>query len=311
MHIALLAAFIYSSVLCGMNRAKHLAKRLYDLMPFKQPLYTALRAMAHVPEPIYRHLHFKGAITVPISPTEEFRIMHHGHMIENEMFWQGLGGWEKISIGLWTRLCRRSNVIFDIGANTGVYALVAQAVNPAALVVAVEPVERIFRKLEANIALNHWNIKAFHAAASDRTGTAVLFDMPSSEHVLSVSLEADWNSSNPQLRPVEVPCITVVDLLHRVDASSVDLLKIDVETHEPAVLKGFAEVLRRDRPTLLIELLNDEVALQVAQLVSGLDYVYYNIDEITWPPQRVDTLTKSKHFNFLICQREVAASIGI
>lgn len=294
-----------------MNGTKQFAKWLYDRIPFKQPLYTALRAVAHVPEPIHRHLHFKGVITVPISPTEKFRIMHHGYMIENELFWQGFGGFEKISVELWARLCRRSDVIFDIGANTGLYALVAQTVNPAALVVAVEPVERIFRKLEANIALNHGNIRAFNAAASDRTGTAVLFDMPSSEHVFSVSLESDWNSASTQLRPVEVPCITVNDLLHRVGAASVDLLKIDVETHEPAVLKGFGEILRRDRPTLLIELLNDDVALQVAQLVNGLDYVYYNIDDITWPPQRVDTLTKSKHFNFLICQKEVAVAIGI
>lgn len=294
-----------------MNGTRQFAKWLYDLIPFKQPLYTALRAVAHVPEPIHKHLHFKGIITVPISPTEKFRIMHHGYMIENELFWQGLDGWEKVSIELWVRLCRRSNVIFDIGANTGVYALVAQAVRPEALVVAVEPVERVFRKLEANIALNRWDIKAFHAAASDTTGTAVLFDLPLSEHVLSVSLEADWNSASTQLRPVEVPCITVSDLLHRVGATSVDLLKIDVETHEPAVLRGFAEVLRRDRPTLLIELLNDEVALHVAELVHGLDYAYYNIDDITWPPRRVDTLAKSKHFNFLICQKEVAAAIGI
>ena len=46
-------------------------------------------------------------------------------------------------------------------------------------------------------------------------------------------------------------------------ATAVDLLKIDVETHEPAVLKGFLDLLRRDRPTLLIELLTDEVAAQV------------------------------------------------
>ena len=39
-------------------------------------------------------------------------------------------------------------------------------------------------------------------------------------------------------------------------------MKIDVETHEPAVLKGMGEYLRSFRPTMLIELLNDEVAQQ-------------------------------------------------
>ena len=291
--------------------AKRFAKRLYDLIPFKQPAFTALRALVHVPEPIHKHLHFKGTITVRISPSEKFRLIHHGHLIENELFWQGISGWEKVSIELWSRLCRRSNVIFDIGANTGIYALIAKAVNNSALVVAVEPVERVFRKLEANIALNHWDVKTFNAAASDSTGTAILYDMPEHDHVLSVSLESGWNSKSTKLRPVEIPTYTVTELLNQVGASSVDLLKIDVETHEPAVLKGFEELLRRDRPTLLIELLNDDVALQVAHLVQGLDYVYYNIDDITWPPQRVDALTRSKHFNFLICRKEVATAIGI
>ncbi|WP_079061792.1 FkbM family methyltransferase [Streptomyces griseoruber] len=36
-----------------------------------------------------------------------------------------------------------------------------------------------------------------------------------------------------------------------------DLVKIDVEGHEPAVLRGAREVLRRDRPTVMLEALRD------------------------------------------------------
>ncbi len=232
-------------------------------------------------------------------------------MIENQLFWQGLDGWEKISFELWRRLCLRSSVIMDIGANTGVFALLAKTVNPDSCVIAAEPVERIFKKLEASIALNPHRIIAVQAAITDNTGMAVLYDQPGSEHVLSVSLEPEWNMKSNSLRPVEVPCLTVMDLLERCGSTTVDLLKIDVETHEPAVLKGFLDLLRRDRPTLLIELLTDEVAAQVALLIHGLDYVYYNIDDKTWPPQRVETLSKSGHFNFLICRPEVAKAIGL
>lgn len=300
-----------ASVLWAMLRLKPLAKGMYDLMPFKREIFTLVRGVAHVPERIHKHLHFKGVITVPVGPGERFRIMHHGHLIENELFWEGTRGWEKVSLELWTRLCKRSSVILDIGANTGVYALVAKAVNPQARVAAVEPVGRVFRKLEQNIALNGWDIRAFHAAASDHTGKAVLFDTPAREHVLSVSLEADWNSDSPELRPVEVDCITVADMLARIGAPAVDLLKIDVETHEPAVLAGFREILQRDRPAMLIELLNDDVARQVSSQVEGLGYAFFNIDEVAWPPHRVDSLSKSGHFNFLLCRPETAASIGL
>jgi len=290
---------------------KRIAKNLYAHLPFKQQFFTLLRTVAPVPERIYRHLHFKGIITVKVPGHGSFRIMHHGYMIENELFWSGLDGWEKVSSRLWVELCQDADVILDIGANTGVYSLIANTVNPNSTIVAVEPVERIFKRLKENIALNNAHIHPVYAAVSNRTGTAVLYDLPEREHVLSVSLDPAWNNTNTELRPVEVPCSTVTDILAERGRSHVDLLKIDVETHEPAVLQGFLPILRRDRPTMLIELLTDEVAAQVATLIHGLDYVYFNIDDVTWPPKQVPQLTRSEHFNFLICRPEVAQRIGL
>jgi len=292
--------------------ARSAARSLYAALPFKQPLFQLVRRLVPpLPERLYRHLHFKGVITVDISPAERFRIRHHGYMIENELFWRGLSGWEKISMELWIRLCRRSKVILDIGANTGVYALAAKAVNPGAEVIAVEPVARIYDKLVDNIGLNEGTVKAVHAAATSHTGTVVLYDQPQSEHVLSVSLNPEWNKESTAIRPVEVPAYTVADLLAMHGNTSVDLLKIDVETHEAEVLRGFREILLRDKPAMLIELLNGQVAAEVGALINDLGYAYFNIDDITWPPQRSKTLTKSGHFNFLICQPEVADAIGI
>ena len=47
-----------------------------------------------------------------------------------------------------------SDVIFDIGANTGIFALVSGAANPKARIFAFEPVSRVFEKLKGNVALN-------------------------------------------------------------------------------------------------------------------------------------------------------------
>ncbi len=108
-----------------MSTFRSIIKQCYAALPFKQPAYKVLRRLGPPPERIYRHLHFKGTIEVDVSPTEHFRMQHHGYMIENELFWKGLAGWEKVSMELWTRLSKRCNVILDIGANTGMYALVA------------------------------------------------------------------------------------------------------------------------------------------------------------------------------------------
>ncbi len=293
-----------------MAQLKDVLRKVYMALPFKQAVFTAIRAMWSPPERLYRHLYFKGVFTVPVAENASFQVWHRGSMIENELFWRGIQGWEAVSIELWLRLSRRATVIFDIGANSGIYALAAKAVNAEAIVVAVEPVGRVHERLQANIALNGWDIEAVQAAVSDHDGTAILYDIPERENVLSVSLEADWNAAAERV-PVEVPCHTVATLAAKFGNGRVDLLKIDVETHEPAVLRGFKAILERDRPSMLIEILNDQVGAEVSALLDGLGYAYYNIDDKTWPPPRVERISQSGHFNFLVCLPEVASAIGI
>lgn len=287
---------------------KELLKKAYDALPFKQELFTALR-WVRPPERIYRHLHFHGIVRVAVPGGRDFRIRHHGYLIENELFWRGLDGWEKVSTGLWASLCREATCVLDVGANTGVYALLAKTVNPGADIVALEPIERVFRKLEDNIALNGGGIRAYQAAASDANGTAIIYDQPS-EHVLSVSLNKDFNTTEPGLVEVPVRTRTLDSLVDELGWKRVDLVKIDTETHEPEVLEGFRRTLERDRPTLLIEILNDEVAAKVEGIIGGLGYLYFNIDEVN-PPMPKEHLSRSDHFNFLVCTPKVARGLGL
>ncbi len=89
-----------------------------------------------------------------------------------------------------------------------------------------------------------------------------------------------------------------------------DLMKLDVETHEPEVLEGMGAYLGRLRPTMFIEILNAEVAQRVENLVRGMDYLYFNLDDIG-KPKRQDRLTKSDHFIFLLCGEAVARDLHL
>ncbi len=288
---------------------KSLLKRLYAALPFKQPAFKVLRLLP-VPRGVFQHLHFKGIIEVPVPGSGSFRMRHHGYTIENELFWRGVKGWERISLELWMRLCRRSDTIMDVGANTGAFALLAQAVRPGAVIIAVEPVERIFRKLEENIALNGGGVHALHGAATDHEGPTTLYDLAGTDHVLSVSLNADFNPAGNKVA-VPVMGFTIAGIAERRGLRRLDLLKIDVEGHEPEVLRGFADLLRRDRPSILLEVFNETVAAGVRPLVEGLGYLYFNIDEKTWPPVRTERIGRSGHLNYLLCQPEIARAIGL
>jgi len=289
---------------------KQMFKYIYSSIPFKQNLFSFLK-LFYTPSPkIFKHLHFKGVIEVPINDGNKFLINHYGFQIENEIFWSGLtNGWEKVSINLWIQLCKDASVILDIGANTGVYALVAKTINPNSKVFAFEPVNRVYDKLHENIALNSYDIVAIKKAVSDRSGTAVIYDT-NQEHTLSVTVNR--NTVNPEIQSVktEIQIVSLDDFVREYDLKNIDLIKIDVEMHEPEVLQGFLNHISIFKPTFLIEILTDEVAEKVQNLVEGLGYLYYNIDEKTGIRQ-VNKISKSDYYNFLFCSCEVARKLKL
>jgi FkbM family methyltransferase len=278
---------------------------LYAAIPGKREMFMGLRLLP-VPPRLYRHLHFRGVFSVEIpESTRRFRMFHFGYELENELFWGGLyGNYERESLRVWVALCAGARSIVDVGANTGVYSLVAKTVNPNALVSAFEPVERIYQKLLDNIHANGLDVRTYDVALSDRTGEGFYFDTLT-EHVYSVAV-------NKNILAPDVPCerralqtITLDDFITRNQLDRIDLMKIDVETHEPEVLEGFRAHLDRFHPDMLIEVLDDEVAARLNEMLSGRDYLYYDIDE-TEGPQRIQTIRKSGERNLLVCSAKSA-----
>src|SRR5260370_25620164 len=70
------------------------------------------------------------------------------------LYWYGLKRFEPSTVPLFVELARKSRGVLDIGANTGLYAVLACAANPAAKVFAWEPVPYLAQKLRNNISLN-------------------------------------------------------------------------------------------------------------------------------------------------------------
>jgi FkbM family methyltransferase len=245
-----------------------------------------------------------------VNETKKFKIKHYGYEIENEIFWAGLtNGWEKESIKLWMKLCETSEIIFDIGANTGVYSLIAKTVNPNAKVYAFEPVSRVFAKLKENIALNNFDIIPIQKAVSNTDGTAIIYDTYS-EHIYSVTVNKNLCSPETKVIETQIDTVTLNSFIRQNNIKKVDLMKIDVETHEPEVLQGFSYYLFQFKPTMLIEILNNEVGEKVNNIIQGLDYLYFNIDE-KGSIRQVDKITKSDYFNYLLCNIDIATKLGL
>jgi FkbM family methyltransferase len=202
-----------------------------------------------------------------------------------------------------------SRCIFDIGANTGLYALIAKTLNPVSRVYAFEPVERVFDKMRKNFELNGYDIVCEQRALSSYDGTGVIY-VPDSEHVYSVTVNKNTAGGAAGVTPTDIKTSKLSTYIRDNAVPQVDLMKIDVESHEAEVLAGMEQYLARMRPAMLIEILNDDVGRGVEKILSGKDYLFYYIGDNS-SPVRVDHLEKRASHNYLACSGQTAKRLRL
>ena len=210
----------------------------------------------------------------------------------------------------WRRLVPKARVILDVGANSGIYSLVAQALNPSAEVHAFEPLPKVFETLKHNVSLNSFPTHLHPVALSDYSGEATVYLPAGQQFAVSVTVNENLAAPGVPVDALQIAVDRLDAVVARLGIERIDLMKIDVETHEPQVLRGMGHLLAHHRPQLLVELLNDAVAGEVNSLLQPLGYLFYDIDERN-PPMRVDSLRKSSFYNFLALQPEAAERLGL
>lgn len=285
---------------------KPLLKKIYSIIPFKKQAFNLLKPL-NLPSSIYKYLRFQGVFEVEVQE-KVFKIMHHGYPVENELFWKGLKKWESVSLQFWMTMSKRSKVIIDVGANTGIYSLIAASLNPSAQVYAFEPLNFVYKKLLYNLSLNpSLNIKAFDIAISDSNGQTS-FNVPGDTHSYTASLNSSHDMNNAMRVQVETKTL---DRFLKEQSCGVDLVKIDVERHEPEVIEGFINSIKKYLPTILIEILDNEIGIRLREQLKDTPYLYFNLNETTGVVKKMSQLGKSDDFNVLICTPEVANQLAL
>jgi FkbM family methyltransferase len=290
---------------------KKVIKKLYQKLPFKKQFFTFLRIFP-IPKKIYQHLNFKGVISIRVEDNS-FDMVHYGYELENEMFWKGIyNSWEKNTMNLWIKLSKKADVIFDIGANTGIFSLVSKAVNQESKVYGFEPIERICLKYKKNNEINNFDISCEVIALSNEDKIGLIYDVPDE---MAYSCSLNENVLDPSLNPfgTEVQIRRLDTFIEEHNIPKIDLIKLDVETFEPQVLEGFGKYLKEFKPTFIMEVLNDEVAEKVHFFMKDIDYQFYYLDNNVQFPIKIDKI-QAKHYlntNFLICTRDIADYLNL
>ncbi len=135
----------------------------------------------------------------------------------------------------------------DVGANSGDYAAFLVRHNRGCM--AFEPNPRMVRAIEAKHG--HLGFRTENCAISDRE-EEVEFRIPviDGEECFELgTIEAQNKVASLSVRSYKVPCRRLDDF----GLGPVGVVKIDVEGHELAVLRGAESLIERDRPNLFIE----------------------------------------------------------
>jgi FkbM family methyltransferase len=220
-------------------------------------------------------------VAVPGEAMPPILMANDGHdRIASMLFWKGVDGWEPTTVRTFLGLITPGATVFDVGANSGLFSLLAARRDPTVKVHAVEPVARVFSVLEANVALNSLdNVTCHRVACSDRSGPSTLH-VPAGEPVpVMASLLSGWADTAASGEPVA--CTTIDELVATAGIDGVDVIKIDAEGSEDAVLRGARTTLQAHRPFVLAEVLGRSgLGSSVTAALTEHDYRFFRLGPV-------------------------------
>jgi FkbM family methyltransferase len=202
----------------------------------------------------------------------------------------GLAGYEPATMAALLAAFQRQPPGFhfvDVGANMGLYSAICAVMFEPGRVVAFEPtpaVAEVARRVLAANGIDIATARVEESALGERAGIVPLYLSAVSDS--SNSLVAGFKQSTGS---IDVAVRTLDDY---VDATGTtpNIVKIDTETFEPAVLKGARATLQRFRPWLVVEVLHrrgHDHGVDVSAAMEGLGYSYYRLSQAAagWSPQ--------------------------
>lgn len=207
-----------------------------------------------------------------------------GLWVPRKLEQDGLAGFEPETLAcfLATLDHARPGTVLDVGANVGLYALLAAA-RCRRPVRAFEPTPHIARTARDLAAVNRLPVEVLELAMGERAGNAV-FTLSSTSDA-SNSLASGFR---PEAGRIEVRVDTLSRWCERTGTVPA-VVKIDTETTEPEVIAGGIEALRAFRPWILCEVLPGRgVEKRLMRLLRPLDYGWYQLgDEVPSPARAV------------------------
>lgn len=239
---------------------KQLIHKIRQLLIINIPIRYILKFITFVGNKSYKfsssHWLLSGVAKIEL-PNEKSLLIYSkaDDYIPSQIYWKGFDAYE-YAVTPFFYLAEKANTIIDIGANIGYFSLIASAANKSSEIYSFEPVERIVRRFEKQKKINAFtNIKIEPMIIGDNNDKQVFYIPEGNEMALAGSTKKGWMDKADE---IFIQSTTLDSYKEKHNLNKIDLIKMDCEFHEVEALNGMKEILKLDKPNILMEVLFPE-----------------------------------------------------
>jgi FkbM family methyltransferase len=185
------------------------------------------------------------------------------------------------------RYLRGNDSFLDIGANVGIYTLLAASKIQSGSVYSFEVLPKNYNRLIQNLKLNQFQqVKSYAIAVSDFTGNTALN--------IAEGDSMPFITNNVTDNTITVTTDTLDNLLQYESVANLTLAKMDIEGAEILALKGAVSLLKKQRPYVWIMEINDTVnnfGWQKQDVVNFLEDYGYSLYQYDADTNQIQAIT--------------------
>jgi FkbM family methyltransferase len=203
------------------------------------------------------------------------------------------GVYERYQLDVFRSMIQKDMTILDIGANIGLYTVIAaKCTGERGKVVSFEPEQENFSILTQNISDNDFkNVKPVRAAVADKEGSLVLYISEGNKGNHSIYKISDTEGEQ------QVPTVELDSWIENNNIGKVDLIKMDIQGAEPLAFKGMIKTFKT-KPILFLEYdpgsirTNGHEPLDMLKTLLSHGYELQNIDEASRSMKNINDIQK-------------------